>query len=69
MRFYYNFLTYFNSINSVFKDANYYQGLLKHVPINKLPELTSYGNINYDAKEQLDNIKTKKRETFFMYNS
>tara|TARA_B110000971_G_scaffold221865_1_gene271123 strand:+ start:1522 stop:2646 length:1125 start_codon:yes stop_codon:yes gene_type:complete len=69
LRFYYNFLTYFNTINNVFKDANYYQGLLKHVPLHKLPELTSYGNINYDAKEQLDNIRTKKRETFFIYNS
>lgn len=69
LRFYYNFLTFFNSINPIFKNSNYYQGLLKHIPIKKLPELTSFGNVNYDAKEQLDNIKTKKRDTFFEYNS
>ena len=69
LKFYYNFLTYFNCINAVFKNSDYYLGLLKKIKIKELPELTSYGNINIDAKEQYINIKTHKTCSFFEYDS
>ena len=69
LRFYYNFLAFFNSLDEIFKTKNYYYALLKTIKIKSLPNIKSIGNINYDAKEQLDNIKTGKRKNFYEYNS
>jgi len=69
LRYYYNFLSFFNSFYPIFKSKDYYYALLKTIKIKSLPTLKSIGDINSDAKEQLDNIRTGKRKDFFRYDS
>lgn len=70
LKFYYNFLSFFNYLNKdVFFDKNYYNYLLDNVKIKSLPNKKSIGNVNYDAIEQYINIRTGKRKDFFYYIS
>ena len=69
LRFYYNFLSFYNSYYPIFYTKDYYYALLNTIKIKSLPKLKSLGNINSDAKEQFDNIRNGVRKDFFRYDS